>query len=65
MKDMSDLPKQPLAEVFGYPINNLSPNAERHRRLKLCPFNNKVPMGTSVGTTPDTVSLQDSDEAIE
>jgi hypothetical protein len=43
MKDMSGLPMQPLAEVFGYPINNLSPHAERHRRLKLCPFNNKVP----------------------
>jgi Restriction endonuclease NotI len=37
------MPKQPLAEVFGFPINNLSKEAERHRRLKLCPFNNKVP----------------------
>ncbi len=43
MNKMPELPKQPLAEVFGYPINNLSSEAERHRRLKLCPFNNKVP----------------------
>jgi hypothetical protein len=43
MKDTQNLPKQPLAEVFGYPIDNFSPAAERHRRLKLCPFNNKVP----------------------
>lgn len=43
MKDEQNLPRQPLAEVFGYPIDNLSPQAERHRRLKLCPFNNKVP----------------------
>jgi len=43
MTDEQKLPKQPLAEVFGYPTDNFSPQAERHRRLKLCPFNNKVP----------------------
>ncbi|HEY7544063.1 MAG TPA: NotI family restriction endonuclease, partial [Blastocatellia bacterium] len=35
--------KQPLAEVFGYPINNQSAEATRHREKRLCPFNNKVP----------------------
>lgn len=35
--------KQPLAEVFGFPINNQSEQATRHRSLKLCPFNNKIP----------------------
>jgi hypothetical protein len=34
---------QPMAEVFGYPINNATPEAIRHRKHKLCPFNNKVP----------------------
>lgn len=34
---------QPLAEVFGYPPDNLSEQAERYRKLKLCPYNNKVP----------------------
>jgi len=34
---------QPLAEVFGYPINNQSLEAIRARKTKLCPFNNKVP----------------------
>lgn len=43
MEDAQEVPRQPLAEVFGYPIDNFSPQAERHRRLKLCPFNNKVP----------------------
>lgn len=43
MERPQDLPKQPLAEVFGYPIDNFSQAAERHRRLHLCPFNNKVP----------------------
>jgi Restriction endonuclease NotI len=39
-------PGQPLAEVFGFPINNHSPEAERHRHTKLCPYNNKVPSCT-------------------
>lgn len=33
--------RQPLAEVFGFPISNLSPEADRHRLQRLCPFNNK------------------------
>ena len=35
--------KQPLAEVFGFPINNMTKEAIRFRRHRLCPFNNKVP----------------------
>lgn len=40
------MPKHPLAEVFGFPIDNLSTTAERYRRNKLCPYNNKVPSCT-------------------
>jgi hypothetical protein len=36
----------PLAEVFGYPIYNQTAEAERYRKNKLCPFNNKVPSCT-------------------
>lgn len=35
--------KHPLAEIFGYPPANQSPEAVRHRSKRLCPFNNKVP----------------------
>lgn len=35
--------QQPMAEVFGFPIANASAQAQRHRELRLCPFNNKVP----------------------
>ncbi len=35
--------KQPLAEVFGFPIDNQTSVAKRYRTHKLCPFNNKVP----------------------
>ncbi|MHB1157131.1 MAG: NotI family restriction endonuclease [Phycisphaerales bacterium] len=37
------MPKQPLAEVFGFPIDNKSPAAKRGRDNALCPFGNKVP----------------------
>lgn len=33
----------PLGEVFGFPISNISDKATRYRSQKLCPFNNKVP----------------------
>ncbi len=36
-------PKHPLAEVFGFPTDNHAPEAQRHRRAKLCPYHNKVP----------------------
>lgn len=35
--------KQPLAEVFGYPIDNHSADAKRCRDNALCPFGNNVP----------------------
>lgn len=34
--------KQPLAEVFGFPIDNKSKKAVRYRKNRLCPYNNKV-----------------------
>jgi len=43
---MNEMPKHPLAEVFGFPVDSFSSDAERYRRNKLCPFNNKVPSCT-------------------
>ena len=37
------MPNQPLTEVFGFPSGSLSRDAVRYRKLKLCPFNNKIP----------------------
>lgn len=37
------MPNHPLAEVFGFPVDNFSDKAQRYRNLKLCPFNNRVP----------------------
>jgi hypothetical protein len=33
---------QPLSEVFGFPIDNLSERAIRYREHRLCPYNNIV-----------------------
>jgi hypothetical protein len=35
--------QHPLAEVFGFQVNDTSAKAERYRTHRLCPFNNKVP----------------------
>lgn len=37
------MPKQPLAEVYGFPIDNFSDKARRCRAYRLCPFGNRVP----------------------
>ncbi|MGH7965464.1 MAG: NotI family restriction endonuclease, partial [Candidatus Binatia bacterium] len=34
------MPRNPLAEVFGFPPNNFSEVATRHRANKFCPFHN-------------------------
>jgi len=33
----------PLGEVFGFPADDMSDNAVRHRKNRLCPFNNRIP----------------------
>jgi Restriction endonuclease NotI len=40
------MPRQPLAEIFGFPPNDFSAQANRGRRLRLCPYNNRVPSCT-------------------
>lgn len=43
--------RNPLAEVFGYPINNDEREIKRQRENKLCPFHNSVPNCTKVSVT--------------
>ena len=35
--------KQPMAEVFGFPIDNDTRGARRYRNYRLCPYGNIVP----------------------
>jgi hypothetical protein len=41
----------PLAEIFGFPYQDLSSQATRYRTHKLCPYNNKVPSCTKNSVT--------------
>lgn len=34
------MPQNPLAEVFGFPVSDMSPEAINHRLDRLCPFGN-------------------------
>ena len=45
-RSLMDMPRQPLVEVFGFPIADQSDEANRHRHHRLCPFNNRVPSCT-------------------
>ncbi|WP_135480865.1 NotI family restriction endonuclease [Candidatus Chloroploca mongolica] len=40
------MPRQPMAEVFGFRIDAMTSEADRHLQHRLCPFNNKVPSCT-------------------
>jgi hypothetical protein len=37
------VPDQPLCEVFGYLVDNFTPEAIHHRINKLCPYKNDQP----------------------
>ena len=58
------MPKHPLAEVFGFPVDNNSESAKRHRSNRLCPFNNKVPKCTKdkIGDPLGVCTVFDGDE---
>jgi hypothetical protein len=58
--------KHPLAEVFGFPVDNFSSEAIRHRSKRLCPYNNKVPNCTKdkAKNPLGVCSVFDGDEAV-
>lgn len=60
------MPKQPLAEVFGYPIDNQSAEAKRCRTNSLCPFGNVVANCTKdkANDPLGVCSILDDDEVV-
>lgn len=58
-------PKNPLAEVFGFPTSNKSERALRFQQNRLCPFNNVVPNCTKVSVVDPVgvCSLFDKDKS--
>lgn len=57
---------QPLCEVFGHPVNDLSKAASSRRLGRLCPHNNRVPECTKVSVDDPlgVCSIWDNDEPI-
>lgn len=55
----------PLFEVFGFPPDDMTEEAKRHREKKLCPFNNKVPGCTKdkAGDPLGVCSIVDGDSS--
>lgn len=51
------MPKNPLAEVFGYPINNMTQDAINHRRGRLCPFHNSSGINCTKSSATDPIGV--------
>ncbi len=66
VKGWGAVPKQPLAEVFGFPVDNFTPEAQRYRARKLCPYNNRVPNCTKdkVENPLGVCSVYEQDHAV-
>jgi hypothetical protein len=58
-------PKYPLAEVFGFSTLDMSMNAIRHRKMRLCPFNNKGPNCTKAGAQNVILVIDDISKEIK
>jgi len=60
------MPNHPLNEVFGFPYWNHSKAAQRHRRGRLCPYNNRVPNCTKdkANNPLGVCSIFEGDDAI-
>jgi hypothetical protein len=51
------VPKNPLAEVFGYPVDNMTQDANNHRRGRLCPFHNSSGINCTKSSATDPIGV--------
>lgn len=51
------MPINPLGEVFGYPITNMSKEAEEHRRGRLCPYHNSSGLNCTKSSATDPIGV--------
>ena len=51
------MPKNPLAEVFGYPVDNMSQDAINHRQGRLCPFHNPSGLNCTKNSATDPLGV--------
>ena len=51
------MPKNPLAEVFGYPVDNMSQDAINHRQGRLCPYYNSSGLNCTKNSATDPLGV--------
>lgn len=51
------MPKNPLVEVFGYPVDDMSEVAKRHRQMQLCPFHNSSGLSCTKNSATDPLGV--------
>lgn len=51
------MPKNPLAEVFGYPVGNMSQEAVNHRQGRLCPYHNPSGLNCTKSSVTDPLGV--------
>jgi hypothetical protein len=51
------MPRNPLAEVFGYPVNNMSQEARNHRDGRLCPYHNSSGLNCTKNSATDPLGV--------
>lgn len=51
------MPKNPLAEVFGYPVGNMTQEAVNHRQARLCPFHNSSGLNCTKNSATDPLGV--------
>jgi hypothetical protein len=61
------MPKNPLCEVFGFPVENMTETAHNHRRNRLCPFHNPTGANCTKSSVTDplgTCSIRDAGQPV-
>lgn len=51
------MPQNPLVEVFGYPVGNMSQEAINHRQGKFCPFHNSSGLNCTKNSATDPLGV--------
>lgn len=51
------MPKNPLAEVFGFPVSNMSQEAVNHREGRLCPYHNPSGLNCTKASATDPLGV--------
>src|SRR5574337_79798 len=57
LEEINTMPKNPLAEVFGFPVSNMSQDAVNHREGRLCPYHNPSGLNCTKSSATDPLGV--------